>query len=114
LFKVSPNSTFIPELTSIRVKGCRNANSALAGSAGLQYLVSNHEQILADTVYRQFEIPLLEALDNYKMMSAERLALYEKGLHEQSGRIRKTEAENLKGGRRRKRGECGRSWVSYI
>jgi hypothetical protein len=87
-----------------RVKGCRNANSGLAGSAGLQFMISNHEQLLADTVYRQFEIPLLEALDNYKMMTAERLSVYEKGLHEQSGRIRKTEAENLKGGRRRKRG----------
>jgi len=71
----------------------------------LQYLISNHEQILADTVYRQFEIPLLEALDEYKLVTADRLISYEKSLHEQSSRIRKTEAENLKVGRRRKRGE---------
>jgi hypothetical protein len=88
-----------------RVKGCHTSNSALAGAAGLQYLVSNHEQLLADGVYRQFEIPLLEALDNYKMAVADRLATYEKGMHEQSSRIRKTEAENLKVGRRKKRGE---------
>ncbi|KAK8861534.1 hypothetical protein IAR55_002356 [Kwoniella newhampshirensis] len=86
-----------------RVKGCRSANSALAGASGLQYLISNHEQLLADTVYRQFEIPLLEALDEYKLVTADRLASYEKSLHEQSQRIRKTESENLKGGRRRKR-----------
>ncbi|WVQ83624.1 hypothetical protein IAT38_005765 [Cryptococcus sp. DSM 104549] len=86
-----------------RVKGCRTANSALAGASGLQYLVSNHEQLLADTVYRQFEIPLLEALDHYKLVTADRLAGYEKALHEQSQKIRKTEAENLKVGRRRKR-----------
>ncbi|KAL0242339.1 hypothetical protein I308_105968 [Cryptococcus tetragattii IND107] len=86
-----------------RVKGCRSSNSALAGAGGLQYLVSNHEQLLADTVYRQFEIPLLHALDNYKMITADRLAAYEKALHEQSQKIRKTEAENLKIGRRRKR-----------
>jgi hypothetical protein len=61
--------------------------------------------LLADGVYRQFEIPLLEALDNYKMAVADRLATYEKGMHEQSSRIRKTEAENLKVGRRKKRGE---------
>ncbi|WVR03845.1 hypothetical protein IAU60_000842 [Kwoniella sp. DSM 27419] len=86
-----------------RVKGCRSSNSGLAGASGLQYLVSNHEQILADTVYRQFEIPLLEALDHYKLVTADRLASYEKSLHEQSQKIRKTEAENLRHGRRRKR-----------
>ncbi|WVQ94753.1 hypothetical protein IAU59_001834 [Kwoniella sp. CBS 9459] len=86
-----------------RVKGCRTSNSGLAGASGLQYLVSNHEQILADAVYRQFEIPLLEALDNYKLVTADRLASYEKALHEQSQKIRKTEAENLRHGRRRKR-----------
>ncbi|WVW80094.1 hypothetical protein I302_102067 [Kwoniella bestiolae CBS 10118] len=86
-----------------RVKGCRSSNSALAGASGLQYLVSNHEQILADAVYRQFEIPLLEALDHYKLVTADRLVAYEKALHEQSSKIRKTEAENLRHGRRRKR-----------
>lgn len=87
-----------------RVKGCRSSNSALAGASGLQYLVSNHEQVLADAVYRQFEIPLLEALDHYKLITADRLVMYEKALTEQSARIRKTEAENLKNARRRKRG----------
>lgn len=86
-----------------RVKGCRSANAGLAGASGLQFLVANHEQILADTVYRQFEIPLLEALDHYKLITQDRLASYEKALHEQSTKIRKTEAENLKVGRRRKR-----------
>lgn len=37
-------------------------------------------------------------------MTADRLVAYEKSLHEQSARIRKTEAENLRVGRRRKRG----------
>jgi hypothetical protein len=88
-----------------RVKGCRSSNSALAGASGLQYLVSNHEQVLADAVYRQFEIPLLEALDHYKLDTADRLVMYEKALTEQSARIRKTESENLKNARRRKRGQ---------
>jgi hypothetical protein len=88
-----------------RVKGCRSSNSALAGASGLQYLVSNHEQVLADAVYRQFEIPLLEALDHYKLETADRLVMYEKALTEQSARIRKTESENLKNARRRKRGQ---------
>lgn len=88
-----------------RVKGCRSANSSLAASAGLQYLVSNHEQLLADTVYRQFEIPLLEALDEYKLITQDRLMSYEKTLHDQSQKIRKTEAANLKVGRRKKRGK---------
>jgi hypothetical protein len=42
---------------------------------------------------------------SYKLVTADRLAAYEKNLHDQSGRIRKTEAENLKVARRRKRGE---------
>ena len=87
------------------MKGCRSSNSALAGASGLQFLISNHEQILADTVYRQFEIPLLEALDHYKLITADRLAMYEKSLHEQSARIRRTEAENHEVGRRKKRGK---------
>lgn len=87
-----------------RLKGCRSSNSTLAGTSGLQYLISNHEQVLADAVYRQFEIPLLEALDHYKLITADRLVMYEKALTEQSARIRKTEAENLKNARRRKRG----------
>jgi hypothetical protein len=96
-----------------RVKGCRSSNSALAGASGLQYLVSNHEQVLADAVYRQFEIPLLEALDHYKLETADRLVMYEKALTEQSARIRKTESENLKNARRRKRGQSiVTSWVS--
>lgn len=65
--------------------------------------MANHDQLLADTVYRQFEIPLLSALDHYKLITADRLASYEQRLSEQSARIRKTEAENLRGGRRRKR-----------
>lgn len=92
--------------TDARVKGCRSTNAGIAGASGLQYLISNHEQLLADTVYRQFEIPLLEALDHYKLITADRLAGYEQALTEQSGRIRRTEADNLKVGRRRKRGEC--------
>ena len=92
-------------IPDIRVKGCRNANAGLAGASGLQHLIANHEQLLADTVYRQFEIPLLEALDDYKLVTADRLAAYEKSLHLQSGVIRKTEAENMKNARRRKRGE---------
>lgn len=90
-------------LTLRSIKGCRGANAALAGGAGLQYLISNHEQLLADTVYRQFEIPLLEALDNYKLLTADRLASYEKALHAQSDKIRRTESDNMKIGRRRKR-----------
>ena len=91
------------EQAKTRVKGCRESNSPLAGASGLQYLVSNHEQILADTVYRQFEIPLLEALDHYKLITADRLVAYEKTLTEQSAKIRKTEAASHKIGRRRKR-----------
>lgn len=93
-----------PQKLKARVKGCRSSNSAVAGASGLQYLVSNHEQVLADAVYRQFEIPLLEALDHYKLITADRLVMYEKALTEQSARIRKTESENLKNARRRKRG----------
>lgn len=86
-----------------RVKGCRSANSALAGASGLQHLLANHDQLLADTVYRQFEIPLLSALDHYKLITADRLASYEQSLSAQSARIRKTESEQLGGGKRRKR-----------
>lgn len=85
------------------MKGCREANSSLSGASALQHLLANHDQLLADTVYRQFEIPLLSALDEYKLLTADRLASYEKSLSDQSAKIRRTEAQNLRDGRRRKR-----------
>jgi hypothetical protein len=45
----------------------------------------------------------LSALDHYKFVTADRLASYEKSLSDQSAKIRKTEAQNLRDGRRRKR-----------
>lgn len=65
--------------------------------------MSNHHQILSDTFYKAFEIPLLENLDLYKSAVVERETTYEKSLAETSRRIKETEAENMRIGKKKQR-----------
>ena len=58
----------------------------------------------SDTFYKSFEIPLLEKFDEYKGEVQERSALYEKETEDRSKKIRDTEAENMRIGRKKQRG----------
>ncbi|KAG0014055.1 hypothetical protein BGZ82_001914 [Podila clonocystis] len=80
-----------------------NVGSSLQAAAGLHYLMSNHHQILSDTVYKQFEIPLLQHLDTHKANIEASEAQYERSMREMSQKIKETEAASLQNGRKRQR-----------
>nr|CAG8482496.1 14444_t:CDS:2 [Entrophospora candida] len=86
-----------------RCKGADEAGPGLQAAAGLHYLMSNHQQLLSDTFYKQFEIPLLENFDEHKSVIIGNEETYEKLMSEMSKKIKETEARNLKNGRKRQR-----------
>ncbi|KAG8691800.1 hypothetical protein FRC11_009565 [Ceratobasidium sp. 423] len=87
-----------------RLKGPSDAcGKDLQAAAGLHHLISNHEQILEHTIVHKFEIPLRQNFDTYKTTVAARTAEYERALAEKSHLIRKTEADNMRVGRKKLR-----------
>ncbi|KAG9322326.1 hypothetical protein KVV02_001547 [Mortierella alpina] len=88
------------------VRDPTNVCSSLQAAAGLHYLMSNHHQILSDTLYKQFEIPLLQHLDTHKANIEASEAQYERSMREMSQKIKETEATSMQNGRKRQRGKC--------
>ncbi|GAA5921800.1 hypothetical protein JCM3775_001827 [Rhodotorula graminis] len=86
-----------------RVKGAGDAGEGLLAASGLHYMVANSGQVLSDTLYRSFEVPLMTAYDSYVADIAARHAEYEALLKEKTTKIRETEAENLRNGKKKTR-----------
>ncbi|KDE09256.1 hypothetical protein MVLG_00576 [Microbotryum lychnidis-dioicae p1A1 Lamole] len=86
-----------------RVKGAGTSGEQLLAASGMQYLVASSGQILSDTLYRSFEIPLLHAYDTYVATVSARHSEYEALLAEKTAAIRQTEMENMKQGRKKNR-----------
>jgi hypothetical protein len=87
---------------SFNAKGSCTADTLLA-AAGLQHLVANHQQILSDTVYRSFEVPLLHELDKWRAAVDDEEEGYATAVKAQSREIRRLEKEGLKLHRQRRR-----------
>ncbi len=87
---------------SFNAKGSCTADTLLT-VAGLQHLVANHQQILSETVYRAFEVPLLHELDKWRATIEDEEEGYERGAKSQSKEIRRLEKEGLKLHRQRRR-----------
>jgi hypothetical protein len=87
-----------------RLKGTSDeCATRLQAAAGLYHVVANHEHVLADNIRQSFEGPLELHLQDYKVNTAKRSAVYEQALVEKSRIIRQTEAENMKAARRKQR-----------
>ncbi|GAA5833450.1 hypothetical protein JCM9279_001527 [Rhodotorula babjevae] len=86
-----------------RVKGAGEAGEGLLAASGLHYMVANSGQVLSDTLYRSFEVPLMTAYDSYVADIAARHAEYEALLKEKTTKIRETEAENISQGKKKTR-----------
>ncbi|GAA5910553.1 hypothetical protein JCM6882_008555 [Rhodosporidiobolus microsporus] len=86
-----------------RVKGAGESGEQLMAASGLHYIVANSGQILSDTLYRSFEVPLMHSYDSYVAEIAARHAEYETLLAEKTKAIRETEAENMRQGRKKNR-----------
>lgn len=68
----------------------------LLATAGVHHLVANHEQILSETVYRSFEVPLLHELDKWRRDVEDEEARYLAAVKRQSQDIRRLEKDGLK------------------
>ncbi|KAL1887475.1 hypothetical protein Cpir12675_006530 [Ceratocystis pirilliformis] len=75
----------------------------LLSAAGVHQLIANHQQILSETVYRSFEVPLLHELDKWRRDVEEEEAIYQRALAQQSREIRRLEKEGLKLHKQRRR-----------
>jgi hypothetical protein len=75
----------------------------LLAAAGLQHLVANHHQILSETLYRSFEVPLLHELDKWRAAVSDEQESYASAAKAQSREIRRLEKEGLKLHRQRRR-----------
>ncbi|TVY54884.1 Protein IVY1 [Lachnellula cervina] len=82
--------------------GACTADSLLAAS-GVHHLIANHQQILSETVYRSFEVPLLSELDGWRRRMEEEEERYVKEAKSMSKEIRKMEKEGLRLHGKRKR-----------
>jgi hypothetical protein len=87
---------------SFTAQGACTADSLMAAS-GLNHLIANHQQILSETVYRSFEVPLLHELDSWRRRMEEEEVTYQQEVKERSKEIRRMEKEGLRLHRQRKR-----------
>ncbi|KAI1261476.1 hypothetical protein F5Y18DRAFT_401320 [Xylariaceae sp. FL1019] len=86
---------------SMRATSC-TADHLLSAS-GVHHLIANHQQILSETVYRSFEVPLLHDLDKWKTDIEDAEAVYQKEVAARSKEIRRLEKEGLKLHKQRRR-----------
>lgn len=91
---------------SFTAQGSCTADNLLSAS-GVHQLIANHQQILSETVYRSFEVPLLHELDAWRRHMEEEEVAYLKSVKERSREIRKMEMEGLKLHKMRKRDVAG-------
>lgn len=86
-----------------RVKGAHACGPEFQAACGLHYLKSNYEQVLCDTFWKEFSIPLLSQLDVYRNTVRERQSTHEKAIAEKSRLLKDIEARHQKEGKQRKR-----------
>jgi hypothetical protein len=87
---------------SSRSSGGTTSDPLLA-AAGLQHLIANHHQILSETLYRSFEVPLLHELDKWRAAVSDEEEGYQTAVKAQSREIRRLEKEGLKLHKQRRR-----------
>ncbi len=96
-----------------KVKGAHQQADKLQACSGLHYLMSNYSQVLADSFWKDFQCPLLESFDTYRHACNERQVLHEKQILEKSKLLKETEAQNMRLGNPRRKGDPGRDLNSF-
>lgn len=89
--------------TCARVKGAHESGPGLQAASGLHFLKSNYEQVLCDTFWKEFSIPLLSHYDTYRSSCTDRQVLHDKAVSEKSKELKEAEARNSRAGRRKER-----------
>ncbi|RDA95281.1 hypothetical protein CP533_3456 [Ophiocordyceps camponoti-saundersi (nom. inval.)] len=82
-------------------RGC--TADPLLSASGVHYLIANHQQILSETVYRAFEVPLLHDLDRWRSVIEDEEETYQHSITAQSREVKRLEREGLKLHRQRRR-----------
>ncbi|KAH8170086.1 Phospholipid-binding protein [Sarocladium implicatum] len=87
---------------SFTTKGANTADTLMSAS-GVHHLVANHQQILSETVYRSFEVPLLHDLDRWQGVIDDEEETYKQKIKTQTKEIKRLEKEGLKLHKQRRR-----------
>lgn len=87
---------------SFTAKGSCTADLLMSAS-GVHHLVANHQQILSETVYRSFEVPLLHELDKWRGAIEDEDESYKREAAARSREIRKLEKDGLRLHKQRRR-----------
>ncbi|KAK2591931.1 hypothetical protein QQS21_010373 [Conoideocrella luteorostrata] len=83
-------------------RGACTADTLLSAS-GVHHLIANHQQILSETVYRSFEVPLLHDLDKWQTVIDDEEETYQTKIKLQSKEVKRLEKEGLKLHKQRRR-----------
>ncbi|KAH0435653.1 hypothetical protein CcaCcLH18_04762 [Colletotrichum camelliae] len=75
----------------------------LLSASGVHHLIANHQQILSETVYRDFEVPLLHELDKWRQRVDDEEEVYVREVQARSREIQKLEKDGLKLHKQRRR-----------
>jgi hypothetical protein len=86
-----------------RIKGAHAVGSELQAAAGLHHLLANSQSLVADVLWRDVSIPLLERFDAYRAATTERQLGYEADIRAMSQRLKATEERNLRTKRKKER-----------
>ncbi|KAF3066230.1 Protein IVY1 [Trichoderma lentiforme] len=87
---------------SFTTKGQCTADTLMSAS-GVHHLIANHQQILSETVYRSFEVPLLHELDKWQTVIGDEEETYQQSIKAQSREVKRLEKEGLKLHKQRRR-----------
>ncbi|KAI1116587.1 hypothetical protein F5Y14DRAFT_405873 [Nemania sp. NC0429] len=104
LLDVPAGAPAIPVLSnSYTVKATSCTADLLLNASGVHHLIANHQQILSETVYRSFEVPLLHDLDKWRRDIEDADEAYQKEVALRSREIRRLEKDGLKLHKQRRR-----------
>ncbi|KAI1186135.1 hypothetical protein F5B17DRAFT_374770 [Nemania serpens] len=94
----------IPTLSNSYTANATSCTADLLLSAsGVHHLIANHQQILSETVYRSFEVPLLHDLDKWRRDIEDADEAYQKEVALRSQEIRCLEKDGIKLHKQRRR-----------
>ncbi|KAG5980597.1 hypothetical protein E4U55_003843, partial [Claviceps digitariae] len=95
-------SSMTASFTHLAPRGVCTADTLLSAS-GVHHLIANHQQILSETVYRSFEVPLLHDLDRWQTVIDDEEETYQAKIKAQGREVKRMEKEGLKLHKQRRR-----------
>ncbi|ODV62762.1 Ivy1p ASCRUDRAFT_31681, partial [Ascoidea rubescens DSM 1968] len=79
-----------------RCKGSGNAADGLMSAAGFHYIISNHQQLLSQAIYINFEKPVKNEIDAFNQISATNNSNFKNKISEKINELKFLEYQNSK------------------